>query len=87
MGMNQHESHLATSYQDDTANQFYQHTFKGRMGMNRHKLYTRSILPLYFIFRDSNCSHEGGSKSVISNQEVTITVPNKRAVSSFVVLV
>ena len=31
-----------------------------------------------FIFRDFNCSHEGGSESAISNQEVTIIVPNKR---------
>ena len=31
-----------------------------------------------FIFRDFNHSHEGGSKSAISNQEVTIIVPNKR---------
>ena len=31
-----------------------------------------------FIFRDFNHSHEGGSESSISNQEVTIIVPNKR---------
>ena len=31
-----------------------------------------------FIFKDFNHSCEGGSKSAISNQEVTIIVPNKR---------
>ena len=49
MGMNQHESYFATSYQDDIANQLYQHTFKERMGMNWHELHTRSILSLHFF--------------------------------------
>ena len=33
---------------------------------------------IFLFFRDSNCSHEGDSESVIPNQEVTITVPNRR---------
>ena len=32
-----------------------------------------------FIFRGFSHSHEGGSESSASNQEVTIMVPNKRA--------
>ena len=80
MGTNWHESYLATFYHNDMANQLYQHTFKGRMGTNWHESYTRSIFTItfFFFFSDSNSSHEGGSESAISNQEVTIIVPNKR---------
>ena len=52
MGMNQHESYFATSYHDDTANQLYQHTFKGRMGTNQHESYTRSNFTIRFLFSE-----------------------------------
>ena len=52
MGTNQHESYFATSYHDVTANQLYQHTFKGRMGMNQHKSYTRSIFTITSLFSE-----------------------------------
>ena len=77
MGMNQHKSYFATSYHGDIANQLYQYTFKERMSMNQHKLHTRVILLLHFVFRDFNHSREGGSESAIFNQEVTTIVPNK----------
>ena len=78
MGMNQHESYFATSYHDDNANQLYQHTFKERMGRISMNCTPGQFYHYIFIFRDFNHSHEGGSESSISNQEVTIIVPNKR---------
>ena len=50
--MNWHESYFVTSYHDDTANQLYQHTLKGRMGMNWQKSYTRSIFTIRFLFSE-----------------------------------
>ena len=53
VGMTWHKSYFATLYHDDNANQSYQHTFEGRMGMNRHESYIRPILSLYFYSQRS----------------------------------
>ena len=43
VGTNWHESYFATLCHGDNANWSYQHTFEGRMAMNRHESYIKII--------------------------------------------